>query len=316
VAVPVVTGATGFAGSHLLDHLLEREPRVVGWGNPGGRGLPAASADSRVQWIPVDVTDAASVERAVADNPPSVVYHCAGFADVQAASADPARALQVNVMGTHALFTALERRGVRVPVLVTGSALVYKPSASALTEESPLGPSNAYGISKLAQEMVARRAGGHVIVARPFNHSGPRQSDAYVTSSFARQIAEAEAGAREAVLRVGNLDSWRDITDVRDTVRAYTSLIANGRPGEVYNVCRGEAYRVGDLLESLLSQSRIPIRVESDPTRFRASDNPVVLGSAARLRRDTGWEPRISIDRTLADLLGYWRVTLSGRGGA
>jgi GDP-4-dehydro-6-deoxy-D-mannose reductase len=222
----------------------------------------------------------------------------------------------VNVVGTHALLTALERCGLRVPVLVTGSALVYKPSTAALSEEAPLGPSNAYGISKLAQEMVARRAGRHVIVARPFNHAGPRQSDAYVTSSFARQIAEAEAGLREPVLYVGNLDSWRDITDVRDTVRAYTSLVERGRPDLPYNVCRGEAYRVGDLLDLLVRQSKIPIRIEVDPARFRPSDNPVVLGSAARLRADTGWEPRIKIDRTLADLLDYWRQGVSTPGEA
>lgn len=310
MAAPVVTGATGFAGSHLLDHLLEREPSVVGWGNPGGRHVPGDSS-SRVEWTSVDVTDTEAIERALTAHPPSVVYHCAGFADVQRASADSAEALRVYVVGTHALLAALERCGLRVPVLVTGSALVYKPSTDALTEESPLGPSNAYGISKLAQEMVARRAGPHVIVARPFNHAGPRQSDAYVTSSFARQIAEAEAGLREPILRVGNLDSWRDITDVRDTVRAYASLVEHGRPGRPYNVCRGEAYRVGDLLDLLISQSKVPIRVEADAARFRPSDNPVVLGSAARLRADTGWEPRISMDRTLTDLLDYWRQALS-----
>ncbi|MGH9309941.1 MAG: GDP-mannose 4,6-dehydratase, partial [Vicinamibacterales bacterium] len=306
---------TGFAGSHLLDHLLEREPRVVGWGNPRGRQVPD-DWSSRVEWTSVDVTDLAAIERALTAHPPSVVYHCAGFADVQRASADSTQALRVNVIGTHALLTALERCGLRVPVLVTGSALVYRPSSDALTEESPLGPANAYGISKLAQEMVARRGGPHVIVARPFNHAGPRQSDAYVTSSFARQIAEAEAGVREPILRVGNLDSWRDITDVRDTVRAYTSLVERGRPGVPYNVCRGEAYRVGDLLDRLVRQSKRPIRVEADPARFRPSDNPVVLGSAARLRADTGWEPRISMDRTLADLLDYWRQALSSPPGA
>jgi GDP-4-dehydro-6-deoxy-D-mannose reductase len=306
-----VTGATGFAGSHLIDHLLEREPRVIGWGNPAGRGLPAPGTDARVRWRSVDVSDVGAVTRALAEDPPSVVYHCAGFADVQRASADPARALRINVMGTHVLLTALERCGLQVPVLVTGSALVYKPSTEALTEDAALGPSNQYGVSKLAQEMVARRSGSRAIVARPFNHAGPRQSDAYVTSSFARQIAEAEAGRREPVLRVGNLDARRDITDVRDVVRAYTTLIARGQPGRPYNVCRGQAYRVGDLLEALIAQSRVTIRVEVEPARVRTSDNPVVLGSAERIHAETGWTAQIGIERTLSDLLDHWRRSLA-----
>jgi GDP-4-dehydro-6-deoxy-D-mannose reductase len=312
-AIPLVTGAGGFAGSHLVDHLLEHEPEVAAWGNPRGHGVPGTK-NGRVHWSAVDVTDADAVARALAELRPSAVYHCAGVADVHGAWTDSARALRVNVMGTSAVLTGVERANLQAPVLVTGSALVYRPSSEALTETSPLGPTSPYGVSKLAQEMLASAAPGRIIVARPFNHAGPRQSDAYVTSSFARQIAEAESGVRDPILRVGNLEARRDITDVRDTVRAYRLLMERGEPGRPYNVCCGKAYRVRDLLEALVSRSTIPIAVELDPARLRPSDNPVVLGSVDRIHSETGWQPQIAIERTLNDLLEYWRDAVKGAG--
>jgi GDP-4-dehydro-6-deoxy-D-mannose reductase len=310
--IPLVTGATGFAGSHLVDHLLEREPQVAAWGNPAGRRPDGHHHDERrIQWSAVDVTDTAAVAAAIAHLRPSAVYHCAGIADVHSAWSDSARALRVNVIGTQAVLQALRDAALRVPVLVTGSALVYRPSAAPLREDSPLGPSTPYGVSKLAQEMLALELGSQVMVTRSFNHAGPRQSPAYVTSSFARQIAEAEAGLREPVLRVGNLEARRDITDVRDTVRAYRCLLERGRPGTAYNVCRGQGFRIGDLLDALLRRARMRIRVETDPARLRPSDNPVVLGSAEAIHRDTGWTPAIDIEQTLADLLEYWRQNIA-----
>jgi GDP-4-dehydro-6-deoxy-D-mannose reductase len=308
--VPLVTGATGFAGGHLVEHLLETHERVAAWGHLRGRPTPAPQAGAgRVIWAAVDVTAAAQVADAIAGLRPAVVYHCAGIADVHSSWTDSARALRVNAVGTHALLGAIRRASLDIPIVVTGSALVYRASAEPLTEDSPLGPASPYGVSKLAQEMIAldQRA---AIVARPFNHAGPRQSDAYVTSAFARQIAEAEAGLREPVLRVGNLDARRDITDVRDTVRAYALLAGHGTPGRTYNVCRGDAYRIRDLMERLVGRARVPIRVEQDPARLRPSDTPIVLGSAERLRSETGWEPRLSIDETLRDLLEYWRAAV------
>jgi GDP-4-dehydro-6-deoxy-D-mannose reductase len=149
-----------------------------------------------------------------------------------------------------------------------------------------------------------------VFVARPFNHAGPRQAPSYSTSSFARQIAHIEAGRAAPVLRVGNLESRRDITDVRDTVRAYVAIVERGRPARPYNVCSGNAYRVRDLLDALVSLSHVPITVELDPARLRPSDNPLIAGDRSRLTSETGWVPRISIDQTLADLLNYWRAAI------
>jgi GDP-4-dehydro-6-deoxy-D-mannose reductase len=303
--IPLITGATGFAGSHLLDLLLTDHDVVHAWFNPGGR-TPHGD-DPRVRWRGVDLLDRAAVDAAFTETSPSVVYHCGGVADVQQAWHASARALEVNVIGTHRLLDAAARSGFRGRILVTGSALVYARSSEALTEDHPLGPIGPYAVSKLAQEMEAARSAVEVVLARPFNHAGPRQDDGYVTSAFARQIADIERGAGDPILRVGNLDARRDITDVRDVVRAYRDLADRGRSRTPYNVCRGEAYRVGDLLQVLLSLATVSIEVRTDSARLRPSDNPVVLGSHDRLTRDTGWTPAIAIERTLADILDYWR---------
>jgi GDP-4-dehydro-6-deoxy-D-mannose reductase len=313
--VPLVTGGTGFAGSHLVDHLLEREARIAAWSNPLGRGTPLDARADRVAWSVVDLLDRRLVADAIERLRPSIVYHLAGFADVQGASRRPAEALRVNAMGTHHLLEAIRRARLDTPVLVAGSALVYRPSEASITEDSAIAPASPYGLSKLAQEMVATRARDlRVFVARPFNHAGPRQSSAYVTSTLARQIAEIEAGLREPVLHVGNLEARRDITDVRDTVQAYRVLVERGAPHRPYNVCSGRAYRVGDLMEGLLARAHTRIRTQVDPARVRPSDTPLVLGSSARIESETGWRPSIPIEQTLEDLLAYWRGVIKATG--
>lgn len=304
---PLVTGASGFAGGHLVDHLLETEPLVAAWGKPEDV-LPVTTGESRVRWRAVDVLDPEAVAQEIAQLRPSIVYHCAGIAHVVASSNAPVEALRVNALGTHHVLDAVRRAALQCPVLVTGSALVYRPSAAALSEDSEVGPSDSYGISKLAQEMLALRTYWcPVLVTRSFNHAGPRQSDAFVTSGLARQIAEIEHGRSAPVLRVGNLESRRDLTDVRDTVRAYRLIAQHGTPGRPYNVCTGRAYRIADLLDLLVGLSRVRVRIEVDPARLRPSDVPVVLGNAARLEHETGWRPEIPIEQTLGDLLDYWR---------
>jgi GDP-4-dehydro-6-deoxy-D-mannose reductase len=303
---PLVTGATGFAGSHLIDHLLTVHGRVTAWSHRGGR--PAADADPRIAWHSVDLLDAEAVRRAIEASVPAAIYHLGGFADVGATWSDPAAALRSNALGTHHVLDGVRAAGVACPVLVTSSAMVYRPAETPLAEDTPLIPFVPYGLTKLAQEMrVVREADVAVFLARPFNHAGPRQSTAYVTSSFARQVAEIEAGMAPPVLRVGNLDSRRDITDVRDTVRAYTLIVERGIARRPYNVCSGRAHRIRDLLDMLLSQSTVRIDVEIDPSRLRPSDNPVMVGDPSRLMAETGWAPEIPIERTLADLLSEWR---------
>lgn len=300
---PLVTGATGFAGGHLIAHLVSLGTNVRAWAH---RAVPAAP-EPRVEWTAVDLLDRQAVRAALDAAHPSAIYHCAGIADVHGAWSAPTDALRVNAVGTHYLLEAVRDLGLDCRVLVTGSALVYTQSPDPVTEEHPIGPTTPYGVSKLAQEMTARDSPVDTLLVRPFNHAGPGQSPAYATSAFAQQIAEIEAGRREPVLRVGNLDAKRDITDVRDTVRAYHALVDRGVTRRPYNVCSGRAFSMRALLDILLSLARVRVRVENDPGRLRPSDTPVVHGSHARLTADTGWEPRIAIEQTLADLLEYWR---------
>jgi GDP-4-dehydro-6-deoxy-D-mannose reductase len=303
---PLVTGATGFAGGHLVEHLLTSEAAVAAWANP--RGTPAPHSNPKIAWTAVDLLDRYAVRDAIAELQPSIVYHCAGAADIGTSWADPVTPLKVNAVGTHHLLEAVRLAASTTGVVVVGSASVYRASRDAIDEESPIGPSSPYGVSKLAQEMLAARITTFpVFLARPFNHAGPRQSSAFVTSSFARQIAEIEAGLSAPVLSVGNLDASRDVTDVRDTVRAYRMLARNGIAGRPYNICSGRAYRIGDLLEMLLALAKTKIRVASDPARLRPSDNPVMLGNPSRIGTDVGWHPTIAIADTLKDLLEYWR---------
>jgi GDP-4-dehydro-6-deoxy-D-mannose reductase len=316
----IVTGAAGFAGGHLVERLAGHLPAsrpLIGWVRPGGR-LPPEGSAPRVSWQPVDLLDRLAVDAAVASARPTVVYHCAGSPHVASSWSDTLIPLQSNVESTHYLLLALERHSPDTRVMVPSSALVYGAQDFALDEGCPLAPRTPYGVSKLAQEMLALCAGQdfgmQALIARPFNHIGPRQDASFVAAAFARQIAEAEAGFAEPVIRVGNLDARRDLTDVRDTVRAYVAIAERGLVSRVYNVCSGQAHRIGDLLEHLLSLARVRVSVHLDADRLRPSDTPLLLGNGARIARELGWSAEIPMQQTLADLLADWRArALAGR---
>jgi GDP-4-dehydro-6-deoxy-D-mannose reductase len=290
----LVTGAAGFAGSYLLDRLRESRIAVVGW-----------SRDE------VDLLDRDAVRARMRELKPSAVYHCAGAPHVAHSWSDTSHPLRTNVLATHYLFDAIRRWGAPCRVLITGSATVYKPEPVPLVEDAELVPNSPYGLSKLAQEQLAMRAAVEddidVIITRSFNHTGPRQRPSFFAPAMARQVATIEAGRAEPVISVGNLDTLRDMTDVRDTVRAYELLMARGRTAVPYNVCSGVARRGRDILESLCARARVPVRIEVDPARLRTNDTPVLVGDPARLRDDTGWSPEISFDKMLDDLLDFWR---------
>lgn len=312
----IVTGAAGFAGSHLLDRLdsqVDTGQRLVGWHRPGGSSPHNRSP--RATWLAIDLLDEHAVDAAIAASVPAAVYHCAGSPHVASSWFDTLVPLESNVLATQHVLRAIERHAPDARVFVPSSALVYRPREGTLDEASPLGPRTPYGVSKLAQEMLALRAfedrGLRAFVARPFNHIGPRQDASFFASAFAKQIAQAEAGLVEPVINVGNLDARRDLTDVRDTVRAYVEIAERGTPGRVYNVCSGRAFRVGDLLESLLGLARIRVAVTLDPARLRPSDMPLLVGSAERIATELGWRPEIPIERTLADLLAHWRERIA-----
>lgn len=312
--VVLVTGASGFAGGHLLQ-LLNAPQQVVGW----TRSAPAPELEPLARWDHVDLLDRDSVRRAIDRLRPTHVYHCAGVAHVADLWRDTTRGLEGNVLGTEHLLDALRRAGQPCRVLVTGSAMVYAPSDAPIDEDHALAPASPYALSKLAQEELARRAvredGLEVIVARAFNHTGARQTPAFAAPSMARQIAMIEAGRVEPVIRVGNLEAHRDLSDVRDVVRAYAALMTAGVSNSVYNVASGTARSIRSLLDSLVARAKVPVRVESDPARMRPSDVRFLAGNFSRLEGATGWRPQISFDRMLDDLLNYWREQAStGRG--
>jgi GDP-4-dehydro-6-deoxy-D-mannose reductase len=302
----LVTGAAGFAGGHLIDLLAHDAVRITAWHRPGGSPTRDVAG---VTWAAVDLLDRPAVDAALATLRPDVVYHCAGAPHVGHSWHTTESTFAANVRGTHHLIEGLRGNRQPVRVMIASSALVYGTADRPLREDDVIQPSSPYAVSKLAQELVAADGNPdlHVSIARAFNHFGPRQSPDFVASGFAKRIAEIEAGRGEAELGVGNLDTRRDLTDVRDTVRAYQAIVERGQPGRVYNVCSGHAVLIRDLLDMLLSRARVTIGVRVDPNRYRPSDQPIVVGDPQRIRDETGWMPEVPIERTLDDLMEYWR---------
>jgi GDP-4-dehydro-6-deoxy-D-mannose reductase len=302
--VVLVTGAGGFAGSHLVEHLRA---------SPKSGGDGGSSSHRVVAWTrqTVDLLDRDRVRAAINELQPSQIYHCAGMTHVAESWKDTARPLAGNVIATHHLLDAVRRARISCRILVPGSGTVYAASDQPLTETDPVAPTSPYAISKLAQEQLALRAvvedGLDVVVARAFNHTGPGQTPSFAAASMARQIALIERGKLESVIKVGNLEARRDLTDVRDVVRAYAALMTSGTSGTVYNVASGVGRSIRSVLEALVSRSHVPVRIEIDPERMRPNDVASIVGDCSRLREATGWAPELSFDRMLDDLLGYWR---------
>ncbi len=288
----LVTGASGFVGQHLLEALT-----TDGW-----TAVPDAT----------DLADEDGLLAALERARPDVVFHLAALSFVPDSLHAPEETYAVNVMGTARLSSALRayagRHGGVPRVLFTSSAEVYGSRASAempLAETFELRPANPYAASKAAAEMLLlgemRALGGDVIIARAFNQIGPGQSEKFAVASFAHGLAKIAAGA-SPLLEVGNLDAQRDVLDVRDTARAYVALARNGERGEVYNVCRGTAVTMRDLLGELIVIARVPVEVRADPAKMRPSDTPLSFGSNAKLLDRTGWAPRIKMTDSLRDI--------------
>ncbi len=317
--VILVTGAAGFVGSHLIQLLSTALPsaRIVAWRRPAGPSLPRQARlprsfgdETKIQWMDVDLLDPGRVATALKATRPSAIYHCAGAAAVHTSWDEAVSTLELNVRGTDSLLSAASATGIRSKTLIPGSALIYKPTNAPIREADPIGPVSPYGLSKLAQEMLAQQfatAGLDIVLTRSFTHLGPGQDPAYAAASFARQIARIEAGLNEPVLKVGSLEARRDLTDVRDTVRAYRALMERGTTGRLYNVCSGKAHRIGDLLQYLVDQAKVAIAIEIDPSRLRPSDNLLLVGDPTRITTEIGWTPTIPLEHSLRDLLEYSR---------
>lgn len=290
----LVTGLSGFVGSYCAEHLS---------------GVSDLLHDGRL----AEICERKEVRSAVDGARPDTVIHLAAQSSVPASMADPAKAYRVNFEGTLNLLLALRDCGFRGRMLYVGSADAYGivPEAELpVMEDRPLRPLNPYAASKTAAEALCyqwSQAGPfEIILARPFNHIGPRQSTRFAVADFGRQIARAASGLAPAVLSVGDIDTTRDFTDVRDIVRAYTLLLENGRNGHVYNVCSARERSLRELIDGLCAAAEIEMQIQVAPERFRAAEQRRMCGSYDKLRAETGWEPAIPLVQTLRDILQYW----------
>ncbi|HKK72776.1 MAG TPA: GDP-mannose 4,6-dehydratase [Candidatus Krumholzibacteria bacterium] len=317
----LITGFTGFVGSHLADHLLERgDCEIYGLYRWRSRMENVNHLLGRVHLIEGDIADASGMRRALEISRPDWVFHLAAQSFVPTSWTSPNETLDVNVRGQINLFEGLRQLSLNPRIQIACSSEEYglvHADELPIREENPLRPLSPYAVSKVTQDVLAyqyhQSYGIDTVRTRGFNHTGPRRGHVFVCSNFAHQVASIEAGLQDAVIRVGNLDARRDFTDVRDMARGYVLALEKGEPGGCYNICQGKAHRIGDVLDMLLDMARLEVSVEEDPERMRPSDVPVLLGSADRFRERTGWEPRIPFEQTLRDLLDYWRDRLARR---
>lgn len=313
----LITGIAGFAGRHLARLMLNRGDEVHGTIHRPATGadLLASMAGLREERLHrTDVTDAEATSATVRRVEPDAVVHLAGLSFVPDSHADPAAFFRANVLGLIHVLAAVRSQRPSCRVVAVGSAAAYGALQAGnlpVTEDCSLRPLSPYGASKAAADLVAfqwaRAYGMHVVRMRPFNHAGPGQRPDFVCPDFARQLAAIARGEREARVEVGNLDVVRDFSDVRDVAAAYVAAVDRGRSGEVYNVCSGTGHSVRELLSVLIELSGCEVEVAVAPGRTRSADVPEVVGSFARLERDTGWTPRIEWRRMLADVYADWR---------
>jgi GDP-4-dehydro-6-deoxy-D-mannose reductase len=315
----LITGAGGFVGRHLCRYLLKN----TDWdlvGTVFDQSEETESRTPRFRPYALDLRVRDDVHSLVEDTQPDYIFHLAAQSFVPAALEDPWDTLENNIQSELNLLEAVRGSGREVKFLVVGSNEEYGapgPEELPQTERSPLRPNNPYAVSKIAQDFLGLQYhlafGIPTVRVRPFNHTGPGQSPRFVVPAFASQIARIEAGLQEPVMRVGNLSTSRDFTDVRDIVRAYHLAMTQGTPGDVYNLASGQARSIQDVLETLLSYSEIDIRIERDPEKYRPVDVPLVYGSAQKFEERTGWRPQIRFEKTLQDTLTYWREQVQNR---
>ena len=294
----LVTGGTGFVGQHLVQ-FLSAKPNVEVFGVGGGQ---------------CDINDAAAVRCLVEEIRPDRIFHLAAQSSVPVSWRFPAQTMNTNVMGQVHLLEAVRQAGLTPLVLIACSSEEYGVVSSEqipFKENQILRPLSPYGISKVAQDLMAEQYfqtyGLPIVRTRAFSHTGPGQREDYAASNFAQQIAAMEAGQREPVLKVGNLEAIRDFTDVRDVVKAYWLALEKGKAGDVYNICSGIGRKIGDVVDVLASSSRIKIKIQKDTQRMRSSEVPLMIGDGSKFKIRTGWTPEIPFEKMLEDLLNHWR---------
>lgn len=312
----LITGITGFAGSHLAEYILAHHPGVQVHGIIRWRSRMdnVAGILGQVELHEADLKDMVSLKKVLAACRPERIFHLAAQSFVPTSWRLPAETFMINAVGQINLFETILDLKLDPRIQIAGSSEEYglvHPDEVPMKETNPLRPLSPYAVSKVAQDLLGyqyfKSYGLKVIRTRGFNHTGPRRGDVFVTSNFSKQVAEIEKGKREPVIHVGNLDAKRDFTDVRDMVRAYWLAAEKGEPGDVYNLGTGSVISMHELLEMLIALSRTKLRIQVDPERLRPSDVQILQADNSKFRALTGWAPTIPFEKTLADLLDYWR---------
>jgi GDP-4-dehydro-6-deoxy-D-mannose reductase len=314
----LITGITGFAGSHLVDYILKEHPdvEICGIRRWRSRTETIRHFQDDIRIVECELRDLTSVFEVIRDVRPDRIFHLAAQSFVPTSWISPADSLNTNIIGQLNVFEAVRSLNIDPWIQIACSSeeygMVYEHEVP-IKETNPLRPLSPYAVSKVGQDMMGYQYymsyGLKVIRTRGFNHTGPRRADVFVCSDFARQIVNIEKKKRPPVIKVGNLEAKRDFTDVRDMVRAYwLALDNNCVPGDVYNIASGTTYPIQEVLDMLLSMTDVTITVEQDPTRLRPSDVPILLGDYSKFHAATGWKPTIPFEQTLRDILDYWRA--------
>ncbi|OAI50482.1 hypothetical protein AYO44_05655 [Planctomycetaceae bacterium SCGC AG-212-F19] len=319
----LVTGCTGFAGGYLVEELAARSAGTI-FGlrrQPEQEPLPEHLAGTLARVYTCDLADRAAIETVLREMRPERIFHLAGYARVGRSFQEPDAAWDANLTATRNLYEALLRWGGRPRILFVSSALIYGDAGAdegPTAEESPLRPVSPYAASKAAADLASfqyhRSAKLEIVRVRPFNHIGPRQPLGFAVPDFAHQIAAIERGLHPPLLETGDLSARRDLTDVRDMVRAYVALMDSAQPGAVYNVGSGTTHAMQAVVDQLLGLARVRIEVRQDARLIRAQDTPALRADASKLRQATGWAPRIALGQTLTDILEHWRAAVWRQG--
>jgi GDP-4-dehydro-6-deoxy-D-mannose reductase len=312
----LVTGVTGFAGSHLVDYMLERgDCEIVGIQRWRSRTENIEHFADRITLLECDLRDASSTRDTLERVRPEWIFHLAAQSFVPTSWTAPTESLSTNIIGQVNLFEAVRKLGMNCRIQLACSSEEYgmvHPDELPIRETNPLRPLSPYAVSKVGQDLLGYQYWMSwkldCVRTRGFNHEGPRRGPVFVASDFAKQIADIEKGRKPPVMSVGNLEARRDFTDVRDMVRAYWLALEKCEPGEVYNICSGSAWTIRKVLDQLLSMTTATIEVKQDPARLRPSDVPVLIGDNSKFVKATGWAPTIPFERTLRDMLEYWRA--------
>jgi len=312
----LVTGITGFAGSHLADYILDNHPDVQVYGLVRWRSRMEniVHIQDRIHLVEGDLKDMSSLKKCLEEVQPDRIFHLAAQSFVPTSWKCPAETFAINALGQIHLFEAILSVGISPRIQIAGSSEEYglvNSDEVPMKETNPLRPLSPYAVSKVAQDLLGwqyfKSYGLRVIRTRGFNHTGPRRGEVFICSNFAKQIVEIEKKKREPLISVGNLEAKRDFTDVRDMARAYWLSLEKGKEGDVYNVGTGKSYSIREILDMLLGMSKVEVKIAVDPDRLRPSDVPVLLSDSSKFRQLTGWEPRIPFNQSLEDLLEYWR---------